>query len=98
MIYVITTMKVPNPDNIDWVNHNKRTVGWWPDLRGATEIVRSNCGDIYEGDQNYAVIELIGKGLYPIPEGEWWYRWETDGYVPTNKPNGFRTVCNFGIG
>lgn len=80
---------------------NKRTWGWYSDLKTAKESVEMNNADIYEGQYNHAVIEEVAEGILfggDIPK-EWWYKWEgtweEGGYKPAEKPGEYLGVMGF---
>jgi hypothetical protein len=69
---------------------DRRTVGIVPSFEEAERIVLGNYGDIEEaGHYQYAVVELVPFGLYPIDRRQWWYefnletqRWEKLASIP----------------
>lgn len=104
-IYLVTTIHIGDPaSQHGWlIIEDKRRVGWYPKLEGATEAVKYNDLDIYEmGSYDHCLIEEVVNGLYPTCPKEWWFRWEGDiesgGYKPVSKPHGLENTVNFGIG
>lgn len=76
----------------------ERTVGWWPTLPEAKEVVIHNWGDIHETCYDHVVIEEISLGLYPLSKNEYWFRWKDNKYVESTKPVEFIGLCNWAIG
>ena len=104
IIYVVTTLYVWIPDRCLSVALPKRvvrnrSVGWFPTLDRAEEVVMNNEGDIYEcGYYNYCVIEKVSPGLYPDVSREEWFEWKNGGYTLIPKPDWLKDSLNFGIG
>jgi len=95
-IYLITTVHIGDPI---WQWGRQRTVGWFPTLKRAEEVVVNNEGDIYEaGHYNHCVIEEVVSGLYPHVTRKEWFQWKKEGYVIIPKPKGLGNSTNVGIG
>lgn len=80
---------------------DKRTWGWYNDIKDAKEVIEMNSCDIYEGNYTYALIEKIDEGVVfgmSIPE-EHWYKWkgtwEKGGYKPAKKPKQYSHIIHF---
>jgi len=101
-IYTITTFQRLNKmGNFGSI----RCVGYYTNFEDAKNAVENNWGDIFETTYNYALIEEVRPGLYPMALKRWLYKIETDEnnyigsiYIPINEPNYFKTVINFAIG
>lgn len=100
-IYVISSIHVENSGDIT----RKRTVGWFPTLAEALDVVTNNDGDIYEANHyNHCVIEEVQAGLYPSIGRkecqEWWLKWASiNKYIIVDKPDGLKdtiSFCNIG--
>ena len=93
-IYTITTMTNLRPD------HELRCVGWFKTVIEASLTIKGNYCDIWEGDNNYAVVEEFSFGLYPHPIREIWFKWDKDKgqYAEIEKPKEVANLINFGIG
>ena len=96
-IYVISSVHVEDSGCVT----RKRTVGWFPTLARAIDVVTSNEGDIYEANHyNHCVIEEVSAGLYPSIGRkecqEWWFRWAPiDEYLLVDKPDGLNDIGSF---
>ena len=90
-IYTITTIDS---------RRDHRTVGWFPTLNDAQDIVSQNIGDIWEFSYHWVVIEEVYPGLYPHTPNEYWYHWNTTElkFKPCDKPKMYHNTVNFGIG
>ena len=100
-IYLLTTVHIGNqPTHEDGsLIKRKRTVGWFPTLERAEEVVIHNEGDIYEaGHYDHCVIEEIQSGLYPHVSREEWFKWMRGRYILIGKPESLDNLINFGIG
>lgn len=77
-----------------------RLVGFFTTLNRAKVSVEHNCGDIWEGCYDYAIIEKVEEGLYGTTHERWFYKYNkaADGYVRIEEPEGFKHFCGFGIG
>jgi hypothetical protein len=100
-IYLVTTVHIEYPvcrsHRFDPNIIRNRSVGWFPTLERAEEVVVSNEGDIYEaGHYNHCVIEEVVPGLYPHITREEWFKWEEGKYVITPRPDKIR-AGNIGI-
>ena len=84
---------------------DKRTWGWFSELKDAKRAIKENWADMYEGDYEYAVIEKTAEGILHggrLPR-EWWFKWEGSwekgGYKPGDfKPQEYHNVIGFGLG
>ena len=78
-IYLITTVHIGDPTYQHGILCivRRRTVGWFPTLKRAEEVVVNNEGDIYEaGHYDHCVIEEVVPGLYPHVTRKEWFRWK----------------------
>jgi len=92
IIFTITLLRGLN------VEADERTVGWYQSLRRAKDTVEDNYCDIHETIWEYAIIEKLGRGLYPEVINEYWFQWQNGKYVEIPKPEGLRDLCNWAIG
>ena len=69
--------------------HDATCVGFFETLKRAERVVENNCCDIWETCYDYAVIEKIEYGLYPIPEVVAFYKYDMNSskYVKTELSN-----------
>jgi hypothetical protein len=99
-MYFITVFEKlpPNDDYCDC--GATRCVGYYEKLESAEDTVKNNYGDIWETCYDYAVIENIEEGLYPMTVDRQFYKHndEKDTYEPIDEPEVFKHYCNFGIG
>lgn len=98
-IFTVTTIRRVDPNS--GIGFGARTVGWYKKYKKAEECVLKNFGDIYEcGYYPYAVIEEVEEGLYPYNENTWWFAWDQDkkAYLPIEKPEKLKNICNYSIG
>ena len=80
-IFLITTISTTNKKF-----SYSRTVGYFKDLNEAKEIVENNCYDLFETFYDYAVIEEVPEGIYPLYENQVWYKWNL-------KENKYERLC-----
>ncbi len=93
-IFTVTTLHMREPR----FGPPIRTVGWFPDLATATEIVEGNYGDIHETVYRYAVIEEVPRGLYPAVKKHW-FEWNGEKYQPCSHPAEIEvTTCAYSMG
>jgi hypothetical protein len=88
---------------ISWNNepHRSRIVGWWRDELSARKCILNNLGDIYEfGHYDFAILEEVSEGLYPLTNLEEWYNWNKreKKYKLCKKPPALKCIVNWGIG
>lgn len=85
--------------------HNKRTVGWFPTLEEAIDIVEHNRGDLEEaGHYRWAVVEEMPAGLYGLGGSRMepiWFeyrgddRWERINTAPYRCPLEIKQALGF---
>ena len=78
-----------------------RCVGFYHDFEKACDVVQRNICDINEmGYYPYAVIEVVGEGIYAYPRKEFWYKWnhDTERYEDCPKPEKFKQVVGWSVG
>lgn len=82
-IFLITTISVTNNEF-----SSSRTVGYLNNLNKAKEIVENNYYDLFETIYDYAVIEEVPEGIYPLYKNQFWYKWnlKEDKYEECEKP------------
>lgn len=100
VIYTITTCTKLEKDELGWPNlGDSRIVGWYSSLPEAELCVKENWGDIWETCYEYAIIEYVQEGLYPITQ-RWYYKWNpsTWKYEPIDEPNCIKHITNISIG
>lgn len=88
-IYLITVFTKCEPDGRWGYNiGSSRSVGWRPTFEMADETVKNNLCDIWEYCYNYACIEKLDYGLYPVAESKWYYKFnpETGKYEEMEEP------------
>jgi putative NADH-flavin reductase len=90
-VYFITTFK-----SLD----DYRTVGFCSQLKDALRIVETNSCDIFEYDYDYAIIEEVEEGLYPMCQFSILYKWnfENERYEKVENQNLFEGHLFCGIG
>ena len=76
---------------------NTRTVGFVETLEEAGQLLMDNVYDLWETIYQYAVIEEIHPGIYPIPEDRCFFRFDTDTkrYIPIEEPDVLKSVALF---
>lgn len=94
-IYLITVFEnLENEEQWDFSLGCRRSVGFVFDFETAENIVQSNMCDIWETCYDYACIEELPCGLYPIARsGErtfYQYNQETNGYEQIEEPTFMR--------
>jgi hypothetical protein len=77
-----------------------RCVGFFYKLEDALSVLENNECDVYEYNNDYAVIEKFSQGLYPLGKlvNFFEYDEEKDGYVACEVPKGYERVINFAMG
>jgi two-component SAPR family response regulator len=75
-MYFITTIE--KTENLFDSFQNQRTVGFFENLDRAVDIVKNNRCDINETIYDYAVIEYLTDGLYPVAELVELYKFDHD--------------------
>jgi hypothetical protein len=81
--------------------HAQRTVGWFATLEEAENNLKVNCGDVYENNFDFAVIEEVSPGFYSGASAkQTWYEWvpEHKGYKSINQPPQWFGITAIGIG
>ena len=84
-------------------------IGWFKSYEEAEKEVLNDTGDFSEeGENEYAVIEKVDDGVFPISEVQKWFRADVkkddEGYVvdikykPIAVPEKFKGIINFSIG
>lgn len=100
-IYVVTSIHIGGIVQKLFYVTRKRTVGWFPTLARAIEVVTNNEGDLYEaGHYDHCVIEEVRTGLYPSIGRkecqEWWFKYAmVNKYLLVDKPDGLENILNF---
>lgn len=100
-IYTITTMTKLEQTQLGLPNFGStRTVAWYNTFDNAEETVVCNNGDIRETCYQYAVIEEMEEGLYPISKQRWFYKYniESDEYEEINEPEWMNPYINISFG
>lgn len=93
-LYFISTLNENN-------EYGSRCVGFTVFRKSAEDIIENSINDIHEQTYKYAVIEEIEReGLYPDVRLEEWFCWsdKENKYIPIEKPEQFKHLCNFAIG
>jgi len=81
-------------------NREDRCIGYYNSFKKANDIVCNNTCDLWETIYNYAVIECIPEGLYPIRYREFWYKYneKENIYTLIEKPEELEIFVNFALG
>lgn len=74
LFFVTTFKKLEEDERWGYEFGSTRTVGFYPTLEQARNIVVNNYGDLCETIYHYALIQEIGTGLYPTVFSEELYR------------------------
>lgn len=93
-MYFITTFTKYDILDSDFIEiGSSRTVGYYKNKKDAIDTVLENCGDLWEYNYTYAVVEYIGEGLYNEAYERWFFKWNMDTrqYEPIEP-----LVSNFG--
>ncbi len=78
---------------------SSRCFGWYPFFEEAELAVLQNQASLNEnGYYKWIVIEETSCGVFPIVSRQWWYMWDGENYIPTDKPSVFNNLINWGIG
>ena len=74
--------------------------GFYHNFEEAEQDVLNNACDIWEYTYNYAVIEKMDPGIYPINNERHFYKFnlETKKYEWINEPKKLNHIVNFSIG
>ena len=99
-IFVVTMLT-----EIDYLKggngYDHRTVGWFGSLKEAENDLKVNCGDVHEGNFDYAVIEEVTSGFYSGAYAiKHWYEWvnELGGFKNIKEPAQWFGITAIGIG
>ncbi len=88
VIYTITSVRPESKDTRCWT--------WFSTLEEAQRIVE-NVSDYFNNKvYNYLVIEEVPEGNITKAYREWWYEWDGEAWVKTDKPD--PDFERFGIG
>lgn len=83
-------------------NWDSRTMGYYRNREKAVDAVTDNVLDIHEHSYNYAVVEEMDEGVYPMCKSEQWFKWEGDNetgkYVCVPQPEQFKGIINWSMG
>lgn len=96
-IYLVTMFRKFDKDlGIDGV----RCMGYYKDFNVADECVKVNNLDIQERIYNYAVIEKVEEGFYPMSLRRWFYKFdhEKGRFYEIGEPICVKHMINFSIG
>ena len=76
---------------------SSRTVGFVDTLEEAGELLLNNACDFWETIYEYAIIEEIHSGIYPVPEDRCFFQFDMDrqGYRPIEEPKELERVAIF---
>ena len=78
-MYFITCFEGYGKTKLGWPDiGSSRTVGYYPHKEWAVEDLNSNNLDIHEDMYDYAVIEKIPMGLYPVAEETIYFKWDEE--------------------
>ena len=100
-IYTVTTLeKVELNEQGFLACGSQRTPGFFKTAEDAKECIENNYGDIFEYLYEYATIEEIEDGLYPISNEIGWYKWDDEKkkYCEIPKPEETKHFVNYSIG
>ena len=78
-MYFITCFERYGKTELGWPDiGSSRTVGYYPHKEWAVEDLHLNNLDIHEDMYDYAVIEKIPMGLYPVAEETIYFKWDEE--------------------
>lgn len=102
-IYLITTFTKlePNAENKFFPNFGStRAVAFYYSFFDAYTTVKYNNCDMWETCYDYAVIEELLPGMYPLGESRWFFKYNRtiDSYEPIGEPDFMKHYTNFTIG
>ncbi len=89
-IHIITVLNVGGDD----VTAHK-VAGWKRYLTMAADFVEHNVADIHDAFFEYAVVEEVEEGLFPVTEKEYWFKWKDGKYVTCAKPAEIESLKEF---
>lgn len=106
MIFTITMcsslLKKTNRDGKPYHTREYRAVGYYLEQEKAQAAILENRGDIQEKQYEYAVLEAIPEGVYPVgDEGyEQWFKWNAKDcrFEPSEKPAELAQTYGFAMG
>lgn len=78
-MYFITCFERYGKTELDWPDiGSNRIFGYYPNKEMAIEDLHTNNTDLHEYLYNYAVIEKIPMGLYPVAEETIYFKWDEE--------------------
>jgi hypothetical protein len=78
-MYFITCFEKYEKDELGWSDiGSSRTFGYYPHKEWAIEDLHKNNLDIREAVYDYAVVEKIPMGLYPLAEERIFFKWDEE--------------------
>lgn len=78
-MYFITCFERYRKTELGWPDiGSNRTFGYYPNKEMAIEDLHTNNTDLHEYLYNYAVVEKIPMGLYPIAEETIYFKWDNE--------------------
>lgn len=93
-MYFVTVFKVDETDDmLDCL----RVIGYFHKLKDAKNAIKHNAGDIHEDSYNYAVIEDIEEGIYPVADKIQFYWFNGKKYEEAEPPYCADTITNFAL-
>ena len=99
MISIVTVATEKNYKNPVAGLLDKRSMGYFVNLKDAISCVKQNCMDIHEEIYEYAIIESVEEGLfrYTKPEDVLWFLFDdnTKTYIETTCPKSQERVIGF---
>lgn len=87
-------------EDIENLNGDQRTWGYYLDKEDAVKSLHKNRTDMRENTYDYAVIECIGEGIVAYVTERQWFEWneELNGYYEIEEPDCVKNIVNFAIG
>lgn len=78
-MYFITCFEKYEMTNLGWPDiGSNRTFGYYPHKEWAVEDLHMNNTDLHECLYDYAVVEKIPMGLYPLAEERIFFKWDEE--------------------
>ena len=89
-IYIVTLME-------NLTNYNNHTVAWFYDKKDAFKVLNQNSCDLNEHLYEYAVVEKLHEGIYPVDMKPQWFKWDEDKekYFKIGTPESKKRICAF---
>lgn len=75
-----------------------RCVGYYNTVEDAMNFMNKNSTKLYNGSNNYCIIEEYDEGLFKQPTNRYLFKWFKDKYIQIDEPMSIHKVTCFAMG